>query len=128
LQRILKNRILVMDRAMGTMIQNFGLREEDYHGERFREYNTPLKGNNDLLVLTRPGVIRNIHEQYLEAGADFIETDTFNANRISLADYQIEDLAYEINVAAARLARQTALLPPPKGQGIEYKYTELWTH
>ncbi len=108
IQKILQNRILVMDGAMGTMIQDFGLQEEDYRGERFRDYDTPLKGNNDLLVLTRAEVIRSIHEQYLEAGADFIETNTFNANRISLADYRMEDLAYEINVAAARLARQTA--------------------
>ncbi len=108
LKKILSERILVMDGAMGTMIQSHGLSEEDYRGERFRDHPMPQKGNNDLLVLTRPGIIRGIHELYLEAGADMIETDTFNANRISLADYGMEDLVYEINVAAARLARAAA--------------------
>ncbi len=99
-------RILVLDGAMGTMVQRYKLEEADFRGERFRDFTYNLKGNNDLLVLTRPQVIREIHEAYLAAGADIIETDTFNANRISLADYHLEDLAYEINVEAAKLARE----------------------
>ncbi|MFC8500939.1 methionine synthase [Pedococcus sp. NPDC057267] len=95
-----------MDGAMGTMIQREGLAEEDYRGERFADWAEDLKGNNDLLSLTQPGVIRGIHDAYLEAGADLIETNTFNAQRISLADYGMSDLAYELNVAAARLARE----------------------
>src|SRR5690349_11312238 len=95
-----------MDGAMGTMIQREGLAEEDYRGERFADWADDLKGNNDLLSLTQPGVIRGIHDAYLEAGADLVETNTFNAQRISLADYGMSDLAYEMNVAAARLARE----------------------
>nr|WP_310157002.1 methionine synthase [Phycicoccus sp. 3266] len=102
----LRERILVMDGAMGTMIQREGLAEEDYRGERFADWADDLKGNNDLLSLTQPGVIRGIHDAYLEAGADLVETNTFNAQRISLADYGMSDLAYEMNVAAARLARE----------------------
>ncbi len=102
----IKQRILVLDGAMGTMVQRYKLNETAYRGERFKNFPYNLKGNNDLLVLTQPLVIREIHEQYLEAGADIIETDTFNANRISLADYHLEDLAYEINVTAARIARE----------------------
>ncbi|GAB3450771.1 methionine synthase [Phycicoccus ginsengisoli] len=102
----LRERILVMDGAMGTMIQREGLAEEDYRGERFADWADDLKGNNDLLSLTQPDVIRGIHDAYLEAGADLIETNTFNAQRISLADYGMSDLAYELNVAAARLARE----------------------
>ncbi len=97
-----------MDGAMGTMIQQAGLGEEDYRGERFRDHPLPQKGNNDLLVLTQPDIIRKIHLQYFEAGADLVETDTFNANRISLADYGMEELVYEINRTAARLAREVA--------------------
>ncbi len=108
LRKILQERILVMDGAMGTMIQGYGLTEEDYRGERFRDHPRMQKGNNDLLVLTQPALIREIHERYLEAGADLVETNTFNANRISLADYGMEELVYEINVAAARLAREAA--------------------
>ena len=108
LAKAIQERILVLDGAMGTMIQRCDLREEDFRGDRFAEASVPLKGNNDLLVLTRPEIISRIHEQFLEAGADIIETDTFNANRISLADYRMEELAYEINVAAARVARTAA--------------------
>ncbi len=100
------SRILLLDGAMGTMVQQYNLGEEDYRGERFAGFPHSLKGNNDLLVLTRPHVIREIHEKYLAAGADIIETDTFNANRISLSDYHLEEYAYEINLAAARLARE----------------------
>ncbi len=98
-------RILVVDGAMGTMIQREKLDEADYRGERFRDWGQDVKGNNDLLVLTQPALIQRIHEQYLEAGADIIETNTFNAQVISMADYGMEELAREINVEAARLAR-----------------------
>ena len=98
-------RVLVLDGAMGTMIQAYGLAEADYRGERFADHASDLQGNNDLLSLTRPEVVREIHRAYLEAGADLVETNTFNAQRISLADYGMEDLAYEMNVAAASLAR-----------------------
>ncbi|WP_414694495.1 methionine synthase [Pedococcus sp.] len=108
LRAALTQRVLVMDGAMGTMIQREGLGEQDYRGERFAQWPSDLKGNNDLLSLTQPDIIRGIHLSYLEAGADLIETNTFNAQRISLADYGMEDLAYELNVAAARLAREAA--------------------
>ena len=106
IQQELKKRILVIDGAMGTMIQRYNLTEADYRGERFKDWPTDLKGHNDLLCLTQPQIIKEIHLQYLEAGADIIETNTFNAQRVSLADYQMEDLAYEINVAAARIAKE----------------------
>ena len=105
---LLEQRILILDGAMGTMIQRRNLDEADYRGERFADWPSDLKGNNDLLVLTQPDVIRDIHAQYLEAGADIIEANTFNATRIAMADYAMEDLSYEINVAAARLAREAA--------------------
>lgn len=105
---ILAKRILVLDGAMGTMIQQYKLTEEDYRGLRFGNHPLAVKGNNDLLVLTQPGIIQEIHEKYLEAGADIIETNTFNAQRISLADYGMEHLAYEINVQAAKIARRAA--------------------
>jgi 5-methyltetrahydrofolate--homocysteine methyltransferase len=92
----IEKRILVLDGAMGTMIQQYNLSEEDYRGDRFAQFPHDLKGNNDLLSLTQPQIIGEIHEKYLEAGADIIETNTFNANKISLADYHMEDLAYEI--------------------------------
>ncbi|WP_235531585.1 methionine synthase [Phycicoccus sp. Soil748] len=95
-----------MDGAMGTMIQREGLGEEDYRGERFADWPSDLKGNNDLLSLTQPEIIAGIHTAYLEAGADLVETNTFNAQKISLADYGMEDLAYEINLESARLARR----------------------
>ncbi|HXG28398.1 MAG TPA: homocysteine S-methyltransferase family protein [Nevskiales bacterium] len=108
LRRRLDERILILDGAMGTMVQGYRLGEADYRGERFRDWPRDLKGNNDLLVLTQPAIIREIHGQYLAAGADLIETNTFNAQRISLADYGMEELAYELNRAAAQLARETA--------------------
>jgi len=101
-------RVLVLDGAMGTMIQQYNLKEEDYRGERFAEYPSDLKGNNDLLSLTQPHIIREIHEQYLEAGADIIETNTFNANHYSMGDYQMQDLVYEINKQSAQIAREAA--------------------
>lgn len=101
-------RVLVLDGAMGTMIQRYGLDEKAYRGERFLNHPHDLKGNNDILCLTKPEIILEIHEAYLEAGADIIETNTFNANAISQADYGLEELVYEINLEAARLARQAA--------------------
>ncbi|BBA32371.1 B12-dependent methionine synthase [Methylocaldum marinum] len=106
LRQLLSERILFLDGAMGTMIQSYKLGESDYRGERFTDWPKDLKGNNDLLCLTQPQIIRAIHDAYLEAGADIIETNTFNANTVSLADYGMEDLAYELNVAATRLVRQ----------------------
>lgn len=106
IRSLLSERILIIDGAMGTMIQRHNLAEEDYRGERFKEWPSDLKGNNDLLCLTQPDIIRGIHLEYLKAGADIIETNTFNAQRVSLADYGMEALAYEINVAAARLAKE----------------------
>src|SRR5918999_6316812 len=102
---LLKQRIIILDCAMGTMIQEYGLDEEDYRGERFADYPGELKGNNDLLSITQPQIIRDIHEAVLEVGADIVETNTFNSTAISQEDYGMEDLAYELNYAAARLAR-----------------------
>lgn len=108
LENLLKQRILILDGAMGTMIQGYHLQEADYRGERFKSWQKEIKGNNDLLVLTQPHIIREIHQKYLEAGADILETNTFNATKISLEDYGMADLAHEINVAAAALAREVA--------------------
>ncbi|WP_421198492.1 methionine synthase [Aeromonas enteropelogenes] len=108
LETCLKERILIIDGAMGTMIQGYKLGEADYRGERFADWHTDIKGNNDLLVLTRPAVIREIHDQYCAAGADILETNTFNATCIAMADYEMEDLSAEINREAARLARAVA--------------------
>ncbi len=108
LQELLKTRVLILDGAMGTMIQKYQLKDEDYRGERFKDWKHALKGNNDLLVLTKPEVIREIHNKYLESGADIIETNTFSCTRISMADYHMEDLVPELNLEAAKLARQCA--------------------
>ena len=108
LRQLLADRILVLDGAMGTMIQRHKLDESDFRGDRFAEWDQPLKGNNDLLTLTRPDVIRDIHHAFLDAGSDIIETNTFNSTSISQADYGTEDLAYELNREAARLAREAA--------------------
>jgi 5-methyltetrahydrofolate--homocysteine methyltransferase len=108
IEQELQKRILVLDGAMGTMIQRHKLEEKDYRGKRFADYPHSLKGNNDLLSLTQPEIISNIHKAYFDAGADIVETNTFNANRISMADYHMEDLAHEINVASAKLAREAA--------------------
>jgi 5-methyltetrahydrofolate--homocysteine methyltransferase len=105
LEAALARRILVLDGAMGTMVQRLGLTEADFRGDRFTAHPRDLRGNNDLLVLTRPDAVAGIHAQYLAAGADIIETNTFSANAVSQADYALEHLAYELNVAAARLAR-----------------------
>jgi len=116
IQEILSSRILVLDGAMGSMIQRYKLTDEDYRGERFKDFPHEVKGNNDLLSLTRPDVISEIHEAYLEAGADIIETNTFSGTTIAMADYHMEDLVYELNYESARLAREacdkyTALNP-----------------
>ncbi|RFZ83541.1 methionine synthase [Mucilaginibacter terrenus] len=108
IRKELEKRILVIDGAMGTMIQRYELTEDDFRGERFRDHASDLKGNNDLLNLTRPDVIKAIHCEYLEAGADIIETNTFSTQRISLADYHMEELAYELSYEGARLAREAA--------------------
>jgi len=108
LEALMKQRILILDGAMGTMIQRHKLEEADYRGERFADWHTDLKGNNDLLAITQPDIIRGIHEQYLEAGADIIETNTFNGTRVSMSDYEMEAFAHEINLAATRLAREAA--------------------
>ncbi|MDR4518718.1 MAG: methionine synthase [Nitrosomonas sp.] len=108
LENLIAKRIMILDGAMGTMIQTFKLEEADFRGERFADFPHDLKGNNDLLTLTRPDVIRSIHNDYLEAGADIIETNTFNANAASMADYHLQDIVYELNVAAAKLAREAA--------------------
>lgn len=108
LEQALAERILILDGAMGTMIQTYKLDEAEYRGERFADWPSDLKGNNDLLSLTQPQIIRDIHEAYLEAGADIIETNTFNANSVSMADYGMEALAYELNLESARLARAAA--------------------
>ena len=106
--RLLEKRILVLDGAMGTMIQGYKLGEAEYRGACFAGHSHDLKGDNDLLVLTRPDVIRAIHDAYLEAGADIIETNTFNATSIAQADYRLQDRVREINLAAARIARECA--------------------
>ncbi|NDV79140.1 methionine synthase [Dysgonomonas sp. 511] len=108
IQNILKDRILILDGAMGTMIQRYRLIEDDFRGERFKDSITLLKGNNDLLCLTRPDVIEAIHREYLDAGADIIETNTFNANAISMEDYNMAGLVKEINIEATRIARKAA--------------------
>lgn len=112
----LQQRILVLDGAMGTMLQRYQFTEEDYRGERFKNWESPLKGNNDLLSLTQPNAIEEVHKKYLEAGADIIETNTFSATTIAMADYHMEDLVYELNYESAKIARKvcdefTALTP-----------------
>jgi len=106
IRELLQKRIVIIDGAMGTMIQRYKLSEADYRGERFKDWASDIKGNNDLLCLTQPQIIKQIHKAYLEAGADILETNTFNAQRISMADYHMEDLSYEINLAAAKIARE----------------------
>lgn len=108
LKKILEEKILVLDGAMGTMIQNHNLTEKDFRGERFKDYQHDLKGNNDLLSITQPDIIKGIHRAYFEAGADIIETNTFNANSISQADYQMQNLAYELNYKSAKIAKEVA--------------------
>lgn len=108
IEEILKERILVLDGAMGTMIQRHTLEEEDFRGDRFKDHEHPLKGNNDLLSITRPDIIRDIHKQYFEAGADIVETNTFSGTTIAQADYHLEDAVYDINYLSAKIAREVA--------------------
>src|SRR5437867_9419678 len=107
IEELLQSRILILDGPMGTMIQTFKLDESGYRG-KFKDHPAELKGNNDLLNITQPELIKNIHRQYFEAGADIIETNTFNSNAISMSDYKMESMVYELNLAGARLARQVA--------------------
>ncbi len=102
----LKKRILVLDGAMGTMIQQYKLTEEDFRGERFKNHSCPLKGNNDILSITKPEVIKEIHRKYLEAGADIIETNSFGSTSIAQEDYQLQDAVYDINYACAKIAKE----------------------
>jgi len=108
IQEILKHRILVIDGAMGTMIQRHTLEEADFRGERFKDHGYPLKGNNDILSITRPDIIKDIHRQYLDAGADIIETNTFSGTSIAQADYHLENVVYELNYQSAAIAREIA--------------------
>src|SRR3954465_1708450 len=114
LAALLSERILLLDGAMGTMIQRARLAEEDYRGARFRDWPRELRGNNDLLTLTQPDLVRDIHSRYLEAGADIIETNTFNSTSIALADYGMQELAKEFNQAAALLAKQAVQAHAPR--------------
>ena len=106
LYKALQEKILVLDGAMGTMLQRYKFSEEDYRGERFKNWEYPLKGNNDLLSLTQPQAIEEVHRKYLEAGADIIETNTFSGTTIAMADYHMEDLVYELNFESAKIARK----------------------
>lgn len=108
IEDILKERIMVIDGAMGTMIQRHKLEEKDFRGERFKDHPYPLKGNNDLLSITRPDIIKDIHRQYFEAGADIIETNTFSGTSIAQADYHLETIIYELNYQSAKIAREVA--------------------
>ena len=108
IQKILQNRILVLDGAMGTMIQEYNFSEEDYRGTRFKDFHLSVKGNNDMLSLTQPAVIKEIHRKYLEAGADIIETNTFSGTSIAMADYEMEEFVYELNYQSAIIAKEVA--------------------
>jgi 5-methyltetrahydrofolate--homocysteine methyltransferase len=108
IQNRLKNKILVLDGAMGTMIQQYKFTEEDYRGEQFKDFHTSVKGNNDMLSITQPEAIKEIHAKYLEAGADIIETNTFSSTTIAMADYDMEDYVYELNFQSAKIAKEVA--------------------
>lgn len=109
IEDLLKERVLVLDGAMGTMIQRHTLEEEDFRGERFKDHHKPLKGNNDLLSITRPDIIKDIHEQYFQAGADIVETNTFSGTTIAQADYDLQEAVYDINFQSAKIAKEAAL-------------------
>jgi 5-methyltetrahydrofolate--homocysteine methyltransferase len=108
IRELLLDRILVLDGAMGSLIQQYNLTDADYRGERFKDFPHELKGNNDLLSITRPDVIKEIHAKYFEAGADIAETNTFSGTSIAMADYHLEDLVYELNFESAKIAREVA--------------------
>ena len=104
----IQKRILVLDGAMGTMLQEYKFTEEDFRGERFKDYPTPLQGNNDLLSITQPEAVKEVHRKYFAAGADIVETNTFSGTTIAMADYQMEDLVYELNYESAKIAKEVA--------------------
>ena len=108
IRKILENKILVLDGAMGTMIQQYKFTEEDYRGEKFKDFHISVKGNNDMLSITQPKAIKEIHAKYLEAGADIIETNTFSSTTIAMADYEMEDFVYELNFQSAKIAKEIA--------------------
>ncbi|WP_459211330.1 homocysteine S-methyltransferase family protein [Aquimarina rhabdastrellae] len=108
IKEVLKERILVLDGAMGTMLQRHKFTEEDFRGERFKNWSVPLQGNNDLLSLTQPEAIREVHKLYFEAGADIVETNTFSGTTIAMADYEMEELVYELNYESAKIAKEVA--------------------
>ncbi|HEY6160703.1 MAG TPA: homocysteine S-methyltransferase family protein, partial [Bacteroidia bacterium] len=108
IRKILEQRVLVIDGAMGTMIQRYKLEEKDFRGGRFKDWPSDLKGNNDLLSITQPKIIEAIHKEYLKAGADIIETNTFSATSVAMADYKMETLAYEMNLESAKIAKKCA--------------------
>lgn len=108
IRKILKDRILVLDGAMGTMLQRFNFTEEDFRGEHFKDFQYPLKGNNDLLSITQPEAVKSVHRAYFEAGADIVETNTFSGTTIGMADYHMENLVYELNFQSAKIAREVA--------------------
>jgi 5-methyltetrahydrofolate--homocysteine methyltransferase len=108
IRKLLNERILILDGAMGTMIQRHNLQEADYRGERFKDFHKDIKGNNDLLCLTQPQIIKDIHRKYFEAGSDIVETNTFNAQQVSMEDYDMQHLSREINLEAAKIAREAA--------------------
>ncbi len=108
IQEAIQHKILVLDGAMGTMLQRYNFSEEDFRGERFKDFSHSLKGNNDLLSITQPQAIRDVHAQYFEAGADIVETNTFSGTTIGMADYHLEDLVYELNFQSAKIAREVA--------------------
>jgi len=109
IKEILKTKILVLDGAMGTMIQGYGLEEDDFRGDRFKKHSDILKGNNDILSITRPDIIKEIHKKYFEAGADIVETNSFGSTSVAQADYALEDAVYDINYAAAKIAKEVAV-------------------
>src|ERR1700741_3832741 len=106
IEKELEKRVLVIDGAMGTMIQQYKLEEKDFRSKRFSDWHKDLKGNNDLLSITQPQIIKSIHKEYLKAGADIIETNTFSATTIAMADYDMQELAYELNYQSAKIAKE----------------------
>ena len=108
IEKELQKRILILDGAMGTMLQQYKFTEEDFRGERFKDYPIPLQGNNDLLSITQPEAVKEVHRKYFEAGADIVETNTFSGTTIAMADYQMEDLVYELNYESAKIAKEVA--------------------
>src|SRR3954465_9458323 len=119
IRKELEKRILVIDGAMGSMIQQYKLEEKDFRGKRFIDWHKDLQGNNDLLSITQPEIIKTIHKEYLKAGADIIETNTFSATSIAMADYEMQEFAYDLNLQSAKIAKQAVaeFLASPEGKG-----------